>query len=397
MHPSLPFIASLLLASAGSVLGGGRLWETKAPNKRTNPTPEYPRIEALNVTSPLVRRAVSIMEQPDDNDQARIWPNKKIRYCFDNEPTTVFKGLWEQGINSWALLKDHGFSYEEVTDRNVCNSQRSSILRIYYNSNGRLDSTVGVPPVDQEDNQGDSEDAIIGPYTHLSDLEDAGTGNVVANIAHEIGHIWGLWHQHQFPYYWKVSTGDDSKGYFVPSLNNVKNYFQTKDFNCQNLQDYDSAHARVQKKIDDAIKANDGEKQGDLESDLRRLCTFQPAAQKHGFSASEWLPMSHTRNMERDPDYDPESIMNYHSSSGGLRTPEGRAVVMVYEDGTHLPVRLSPSAMDINRLLTLYGNEPSSTPPQLHNSKSSSSKNKFSGIRKFFSLRAGDTKNRGCN
>lgn len=392
---SFSFIISLLLASAGSVLGGSSLWESKAPNKRTNPSPKYSSIDALNTTSPLVRRAVSITERPVDNGASRIWPNKKIRYCFDKTPNTVFKGLWHEGINKWSQLIDHGFSYEEVKP-SVCKSQRSSVLRIYYNSVGRLDSSMGIPPIDENQIRTKPETAYYGPYTHLSDLKDVGMQDVAANIAHEIGHIWGLHHTHQHPVYWK-RTGEGSSGpWNFPETTGGKKIFLTSRFNCQNLKDYDSAHAKMRSDIEAAEKANDEKKLSDLMRDINSLCFSQGVAKDHGFSASEWLPVVNTADLHADDDFDPDSIMLYPSSAGALSSSEGPAAVMVYEDGSLIPPHLSPSAMDINRLVTLYGNQASSKPGEPYFSKSSRLRNEAKRVKNFF-FRAGDTKDGLCN
>lgn len=385
------FTAGLLLASADGVLGGSRLWEAKAPNKRTNPNPNYPAVETLNTTSPLVRRAISIENRPNDNSAPRIWPNKKIRYCFDDkDPSAVIRGLWAAAIELWAPLKRHGFSYEEVSD-SVCNSQRSTVLRIYYNPEGRLASTLGIPPIDEAANAADPDHAIVGPYTHLSDKDGIGQDDIDANVAHELGHVWGLHHEHQNPYYWRVSPADSGFGWSFPTVRGSQIHFQTSGFNCRSLKDYDASHARVQAKIDAAIQANNRRLQVELETDLARLCISSQAAGKHGFSAAEWLPLANTNNLVADDDFDPDSLMMYPSGAGGTGLSNNRAVVMVYEDGTLIPNRLAPSAMDVDRLITLYGSPASSTPGEPHTSKSSGVRNRFRKARSMI-FRAGDTK-----
>ena len=385
------FIAGLLLAGAKGVLGGSRLWEAKAPNKWTNPSPDYAAIETLNATSLLVKRGISIENRPNDNAAPRLWPNKKIRYCFDDrDPNAVIRGLWQSAIDLWAPLKRHGFSYEEVAD-SVCDSQRSSVLRIYYNSNGRLASTLGIPPIDEAANEEDPDNAILGPYTHLSDMEGVGHDDIAANVAHELGHVWGLLHEHQNPYYWRVSTADMSNGWNFPMVSGRPIKFQTSGFNCRNLKDYDTAHARVQAKLDAAIAADDRKLRVQLETDLSRLCISPLAAAKHSFSAGEWLPLPNTINLFMDDDFDPFSLMMYPSGAGGTGLSDNRAVVMVYENGDRIPNRSAPSPMDVDRLITLYGSPASSATGEPHNSKSSKLRSGFKKARSMI-FRAGDTK-----
>ncbi|KAF2633489.1 hypothetical protein BU25DRAFT_464600 [Macroventuria anomochaeta] len=393
MHLSSTFIAGLLLASAEGVLGGSRFWEAKAPNKRTNPSPDYAAIETLNATSRLVKRAISIENRADDNSVSRIWPNKKIKYCFedkDENTNVIIRGLWKQARDLWAPLIRHGFSYEEVSD-SVCESQRSTVLRIHYNDKGRLASTLGIPNIDEAANEADPENAIVGPYTHLSDTEGIGQDDIAANVAHELGHVWGLLHEHQNPYYWRVSPSDSANGWSFPSVKGATTRFQTSGFNCQSLKDHDTAHASVRTKIATAIADGNRPLQVQLETDLSRLCISQVVAGKHKFSAAEWLPLPNTVHLVADDQFDPDSLMMYPSGAGGTGSGDGRAQVMVYENNDPIPNRLAPSGMDVDRLITLYGTPASSTTGEPYTSKSSKVRSGFKKARSML-FRAGDTK-----
>ncbi|KAF1833740.1 hypothetical protein BDW02DRAFT_484770, partial [Decorospora gaudefroyi] len=306
----------------------------------------------------------------------RIWPNKKIRWCFhDDNADLQLRGLWNAAIDLWAELKDHGFSYEEVS-RSVCRSQsqRSTVLHIYYNAGGRLLSTLGIPAIDEEANR-DDPDPILGPYSHLSDMQGIGMNDVNANVAHELGHVWGLHHEHQNPQYWKVSVSDIGGAWAIPTFANYPKRFATANFDCQNLKDYQQAVARVQAKID---AATDPTERDGLTVDLTRLCTSHYVAQKYRFSGSEWIPLTHLNNLVMDAEFDENSIMLYPSSAGATGLGANRATVMVYNDGSRIQENLVPSPMDINRLVSLYGTPASSVPKALHNSKSSRLRSVFS-------------------
>jgi hypothetical protein len=373
-------IVGLLLVSAEGVLGGSRFWEAKAPNKRTNPSPDYLAIETLNATSSLFKRAMSIQGQSGDNNAARLWPDKKIKYCFDDPNSVVIKGLWDSATRLWAQLERHGFTYEEVSG-SVCTSQRSSVLRIYYNNYGRLATTLGLPVIDASDN------TVEGPYMHLSDMVGVGQDDVAANVAHELGHAWGLAHEHQIPNYWEVALTDTLDGWNVPESTEPK-VFMASSFNCQNLKDHDEAVANVQEKIDAAT----GKERAELVVDLQRLCVSRDVANKHGFSAADWLPMVHTSNMVMDSTFDRNSLMLYPSRAGGVGSGDARLIVMTYKDGTLIPNRLVPSNMDIDRIVTLYGNPASSASLAPHTSKSSGFRNTLRKVRsKLEFRRAGDT------
>ncbi|KAI8940059.1 hypothetical protein NX059_003778 [Plenodomus lindquistii] len=375
------YLLCLLLAGPQGVLGGSRFWEAKAPNKRTNPSPDYLAIETLNATSSLLKRAFSIENLPSDAKAPRIWPDKKIRYCFDDTNNVLIKGLLNLAVEKWSQLSRHGFKYEEVSN-SVCNSQRSSVLRIYYNNYGRLSTTLGIPPLDATD------PTYVGPSMHLSDMAGIGQDDIAANVAHELGHAWGLAHEHQVPQYWITSVLDNPSWNLGRSTSDVQKYFRTTSFNCQNLKDYEAAHDRVQEVID----AAEPEDRAALEVERARLCSSQVVANKYGFSAADWIPMIHISKMVVDSVFDPDSLMMYPSRAGGKGSGDARLIVMTYEDGTLIPNRLAPSHMDIDRLVTLYGTPASSALQVPHVSKSSGFRNTLRKVRsKLDFKRAGDT------
>ncbi|KAF2007437.1 hypothetical protein P154DRAFT_517162 [Amniculicola lignicola CBS 123094] len=396
MYLSSTFVISLLLASPEGVLGGSRLWEAKAPNKRTNPSPQYPAIETLNTTSPFVKRAMSIANRPSDVTAPRLWPNKKMRYCFErtglsNQQLTILRGLFEMAKEKWAMLGDHGFSYEEVNN-DICTRDRTTVLRVTYSAQGRLMSSLGIPRVDQAANEANPEQAFPGPIMFLSDMAGIGQNDINANVGHELGHAWGLAHEHQITKYWQKSPGDFDARW--PSfVQGGEKHFATEGFHCDKLSDYQAAHDRVLAKIAAAREKDDTASRklaGELQTDLDRLCFSQLAAAKHGFSAGEWLPYSHTINNVVDDRFDPDSLMMYPSRSGGTGNGDSRQIVMTYADGSEIPPRLTPSDMDVDRLVTLYGTSQSSTPGVVHTSKASKWLSKFKRSRGQ-SSRAGDT------
>ncbi|KAF5849115.1 hypothetical protein GGP41_006064 [Bipolaris sorokiniana] len=175
MRISTRMLVIVLLAHAESALGGSRHWEAKAPNKQTNPSPDYPATDVLNATSSLLKRAISIDNRPGNNALPRIWPNKKIRYCFV-EPDHVIRGLWDLARNAWATLEANGFSYEEVTNREQCEAEKATILHIHYNNHGKLATTLGIPSIDEKWNKENPDRKVEGPFTHLSDLQGIADG-----------------------------------------------------------------------------------------------------------------------------------------------------------------------------------------------------------------------------
>jgi len=228
----------------------------------------------------------------------------------------------------------------------------------------------------------------VGPYTYLSDFQGIGQDDVNANVAHELGHVWGLGHEHQNPNWWKISSQDLMSGWSIFSSGNSEEHFQTSGFNCHNLKDYNNAHAKLQAKID---AETDTKKKADLQLEFDRLCISPVVAGKYGFSASEWLPLANTMNMVLDSNFDTDSLMMYPSGAGGTGLSNARATVMTFADGSAIPNRLAPSGQDVDRLISLYGTPASSQTGEPYGSKSSKWRNQLKKIRSM-NFRAGDTR-----
>lgn len=360
------------LALIDGVLGGSRLWEAKAPNRRAGVVPAYnphDAPETLNATAPLARRAMSIKNSGAVGAD-RIWPNKKMKYCFKDKDDTI-ENLFELAKATWHALTEHGFSYEEVT---CTDSNRREVLMVHFNTDGRLASSLGIPPKNPK---------IEGPTMHLSNRAGIGQNDIKANVGHELGHAWGLHHEHQNPDWWKLSrehTGDPYWG----GLRSTKPHFQTNQFFCENLSDYATALAKAQ-----AAARADPDKNG---KDPENICKSMAVAADYDFSAMEWLPVPSSGHYKVSEGFDEDSLMMYPSQAGGRGNGASRLIVMKYENGDEIPARLVPSDMDIQHLLTLYGSENSSPPGEPHGSKVSGVKGAWRKMRTKFH-RAGDTGN----
>lgn len=357
---------------AGVASAGSRLWEAKLASEFEGPG------------NNLTRRAIAF-RPAEGSGGVRRWPDKTIKYCFeDDNASTRLKGMFLAGQERWSLLAEHGFQYREVS-RSECRSNRINVLLIKYNDKGHLGSTIGVPAIDADYNRRFPDRAILGPTMHLSDVESVGFRDLPANAAHEIGHAWGLLHEHQNPNFWKTSPEHMfNPETFWPIM--CGNTFHTNRFNCENLKDYETKMAEV---LADPNKGFNDEDQ---------LCSSQKIAAKYRFSASEWLPLPIGTPFDADREVDLTSIMLYPSGAGGKGTADSetdnRLPVLTLAGGEYIPHNLAPSGMDLARLLLLYGSETRGQ-SELHGTKGGKKSNLFSRIRKKIG-RGGDTKDGVC-
>ncbi|MCJ1363701.1 hypothetical protein MMC16_002810 [Acarospora aff. strigata] len=139
-----------------------------------------------------------------------------------------------------------------------------------------------------------------------------GYGDATTNMVHELGHAFGLVHEHQRP--------DASQ--------HVK-------FNCDNLYDYDK-----QKK--------DGQ-------DMQTLCTNRYAAANARFSAADMIPYDSDEPYPKSDIFDMNSIMRYNTYIGS-KNPKGlfKKKVLVDLRGDELRDVTGPSRLDVERVNELY-------------------------------------------
>lgn len=286
-----------------------------------------------------------------------MWPDKTIKFCFeDTESRGRFYDLLMKGMDLWYQAGlDSSFKMTEVSD-NDCKNKRSEVMLVSLGQG--LSTTVALPAGE-----------LSGMM--LTDSDEMGMLNVLSNVAHEIGHAWGLYHEHQNSKFWDDPYIRGSSG----------KLFGASNFHCKNLKDYEVVMERIQTKIDESsefVAQN-------LEIQKNELCTKRNIAKGYGFSASEYLPlMANDRpNAETDDisKIDWDSIMLYPTGAGGKDLGNGeRLPILTRPNGDEIGLNLVPSPRDVAGLTALYGSD-NKYDEVLHSETQSSKNKKFSQLR----------------
>lgn len=304
-----------------------------------------------NLTSPVDKRYMSLVD-----GSGFLWPERTIYYCFDNVGVvdrarlySFLRSAWvcfplvgqRQGISctetkatrqaEWQVQLT-GFAFRLGSEAQ-CNQDRH--LRIRTNSRQQASTTVGYrtgnPPVLNFD--------MAPTYGKL---------NTLANLVHELGHAWGLMHEHQRPSIWTGVTG----GTAVPGQ-------QLVQFDCNNLADWERTRTNKLNELNQNVQAADAYMAG--------LCNSWGDAAAVGFSAFDYLPLSNVGTggagngmYTEGGAVDWDSIMIYGSRVGGARDQNGNRRVVwqrrrtansAWEDQ---PDTLAVTADDAARLQTMY-------------------------------------------
>ncbi|KAF1357175.1 hypothetical protein EJ07DRAFT_181349 [Lizonia empirigonia] len=294
-----------------------------------------------NSTTTFRKRYVTINPGTGAADD-RLWPNGKIQYCFESSATKEL--FFEDLLEARKLWENSGlgadFDWVEK-DSSFCNNNANRPNFLLIVESDGLSCTTRVPPPNKL--SGDPEN--IGPLMRLTADGNIGKQNLVANFAHQMGHAWGLHHEHQNPAWW-------SSDYAAAD----GNIFSASNFKCENLADYSS--------VSQTLSADD-----------MKACTSRAFAKAHRFSAAEYLPITDStayRASKKFTEPGWESIMIYGS---------GIESVLTKPNGDQIKQNLAPSQQDVQGLKQLYSVSPSSKFNPF-GSKSNAKKNTFNDIRK---------------
>ncbi|KFY10846.1 hypothetical protein V491_07447 [Pseudogymnoascus sp. VKM F-3775] len=338
----LTLLVALSLAPA-VVYAGNRAWESSI--KYTNNSVLTNRVLPVRGNGTTAKgsrddshinnkRYLAIKPGKGDWD-AETWPDAVIKYCFESDATKekYFDDLIE-ARNLWYranLPEEFGFEpMDDATCRDV--AKRGQFLMI-HDSQG-LATTVGIPV-----SQAKSTTLKRGPTMNLTDSLEIGLLNRVANYAHEMGHAWGLHHEHQNPAYW----GE-------PYSEGGGTIFGEGNWNCEKLKDYEGMAQRIR---------NEEEAEHFANLRIREACTSRVDAGAEGFSAYNYLPIVSDPILANQKEIDWDSIMIYPSGAGGTPSDgsgtDNRSPILLKPDGSRIPINLKPSIEDVKGLRKLYG------------------------------------------
>lgn len=343
MAPLTLALSFLFIFFGSHALAGSHAWQ--------------PALVPRNDTSRLGKRYYYATQASGVRDRLP-WPDRKIRYCFkaDDADTQSHKAdfkkylrdahkLWiAQGLNA-------DFKIEEVSDT-ACTEDRNNVLEIRYSSQS-IATYVGFPGATA------ALTANTGPVMVLTDRTDVGLLDVVSNFAHELGHAWGLYHEHQNPNFWADVAGSNAGEVWGPN--------NPGGWNCVNLKDYTSVQLDLIALTQNSIRT----------LTMDQLCSNYGLASLKYFSASDYLPMpnvgvAHTSGHGSDA-VDWTSLMLYPSGAGGIPSGDGtvtadndiRLPILLKPDGSRIPINTAPSALDVAALHALYANTEGTSSNQL--------------------------------
>ncbi|KAK4041139.1 hypothetical protein C8A01DRAFT_45674 [Parachaetomium inaequale] len=327
-----------LVAETGHVLAGSRLWQ---PNTST---------------THLDRRYFVINTDRSEGDRM-IWPNRQIRYCFVNdEADDALDELINAAHDVWLRMGlGSEFTIAKVGRDECTGDHRFDTLMFYWTGdNGRMATFEGLPATGSLIRN--SENPNVRPRSELTTSTRMGMLDQQLNFAHELGHAWGLYHEHQNPAFWSRGTVSNALGGSVFGPENDGNW------RCQNLKDYQdrvNGGGLVVQNPNNPNNNGFGPRVG-----VETLCKDYDFARKGQFSARDYLPMpkamgiATSSGMSTD-DVDWSSIMIYPSGAGaiGEASPanDQRAAILLKTDGSRIPINDSPSQRDIAAMHKLYG------------------------------------------
>ncbi|PLB45402.1 hypothetical protein P170DRAFT_428665 [Aspergillus steynii IBT 23096] len=268
-----------------------------------------------------------------DSQVVTTWPLGEVRYCWASQTERDrFERILRSAINVWyaAGLPEQRFTFTQISQAECTRSRRDSLLVIMAESPYEFATSVGKYVPEAGDFNHGPIMIIPNAYDEQFGWGAPGGSSRQEKFMHAIGHILGLYHEHQLPWFWE------------------SNQFE---LNCQNLYGYEDALLRAPRGIP-------------LFDKERGICGNRRAAMEAGFKvAAQILPMTdepelahlhHPNRAATAYDVDWDSIMMYNSRSGVRQGLRGLGLKTTRHMNGRISVNHQPTLKDVQALIQLY-------------------------------------------
>ncbi|KAL5888471.1 hypothetical protein ACKVWC_003735 [Pyricularia oryzae] len=363
-----------VLAGVHPVQGGSAAWQPQLGHLAKRDVVIQADPSGHAVKDALVRRHLAVKKRyltidPNLGD-ASPWPDKTINYCYESKAAR--KNLHKDFVEASKMWKTAGlaagvYKYKEVASPgSPCtgHADRAKILVVRI--------TPGDPPEEGEDTPEEGENpagwatlgieplnadsSYKGPEMYINtDLRYKGSGEsrsrFVGTVAHELGHVWGLYHEHQNPLFWELPYSSSDGKVFG------KNWF------CQKVRGY-------QRSVD-LIKSKFPNDAAEVQHQTENMCRWASFAKDYKFPGADYLPEQSTAGKFYPADIPRRGATNEHVDWASVMIYDGEDFLLK-NDGSEVYENNRPSQADVLGIRRIYEDSFSSHEfPTLANSKKS--------------------------
>ncbi|PYI10814.1 hypothetical protein BO78DRAFT_450607 [Aspergillus sclerotiicarbonarius CBS 121057] len=252
-----------------------------------------------------------------------LWPKSTIPLCYESDLTrkNLHDILWAAMRLWYAAGLRENFRLLEISELS-CTDNPFESLHVEETLDV-VSSDIGMPIISMAS---DKDQPDVEPPTLKVFIDDDDLDWTVRSVAHELGHAFGLVHEHQNPSFWYPDGTD-----------------RLLRFYCMHLHDFAEVTEGMSK---EEIWGKTG------------VCRNIKTAQDIGFSAAEWLPEEAPEILTPHPWWgypalvDWDSIMLYKSFGDSI--DEDKIPVLTKPDGSTWDSNWQPSTLDVSGLKDLY-------------------------------------------